>query len=148
MAGEKPRVQDEAPAPAQTSDSADVESMSAIARYVWHRGVLSVILVHAIYKALSRLKERAGTDGKIQQPVRPIPLSIWRVRFLWVRVEPVPDTSEMLELSLHPWRWLEVIAELLTRKPGILAVRLSALNNRDAGSRERAVAWRRVYLYL
>ena len=102
-----------------TSVAAMRQSMDRTYRYIWRRGVLSIIAVHPVYEALLLLYENAKAERVVD-----LPLGVWRITFFWLRVT-VKDNE--IELSLHPWRWLEYLLNHTLPGTDVISVSLSAV---------------------
>lgn len=88
-------------------------------RYIWHRGVLSIVVIHPVYKALLQFSERAGDPEGARLPLR----TGW-VTVLWVQVT---VRGNQLELSVHPWRPIESLLNHVLHGTDVLSVPLPAI---------------------
>ncbi len=91
-------------------------------RYIWHRGVLSIVVIHPVYKALLQFSERA--DDPESGVVARLPLRAGWVTVLWVRVT---VRGNRLELSVHPWLWIEFLLNHVLPGTDVLSVPMPAI---------------------
>jgi hypothetical protein len=90
-------------------------------RYIWHRGVLSIVVIHPVYKALLQFSEWANDhEGDTAR----LPLRAGWVTVLWVRVT---VRGNQLELSVHPWRWIESLLNHVLPGTDVLSIPLPAI---------------------
>lgn len=83
-------------------------------RYLWHRGLLLVLVVHPIYKALLLLHDyEVNGQAQIETSFLPGPRL-----FMPLRLRLTFDNGELI-FSLAPWPWLEALWANITSRANV-----------------------------
>jgi Putative restriction endonuclease len=114
--------------------------MRKMYKFIWHRGILAMWVVHPVYRGLLIAHENPR-EGDVS-------LKLWRIPVISVHVAAADGRRE---ISLNPPGWIEYPLRVILRKPGILSVPLSAIwlvASRQPDRRERTTRWQRVKVYM
>jgi hypothetical protein len=133
------------PVNGQDVDIISRHQMQKLYKFILHRGILAMWLVHPVYKALLIVRDYPRE--------RDASLTLWRIPVLSVHVHVDRDVAaagERWSVILNPPAWIESLLRLI-RKPDILSVQLSEIwlvvSRRD-GWRNQTTRWQRRKVYL
>ncbi len=124
----------------QDADIMRRRQMQKMYKFILHRGILAMWVVHPVYKALLIVRDYPGE--------RDASLTLWRIPVLSVHVA---TADERLSVSLNPPAWIEYLLKLILRKPGIFSVPLAAIwldVSRQDGWRDAMTPWQRRKAYM
>jgi hypothetical protein len=139
------------PVNGQDVDIVSRHQMQKLYRFILHRGILAMWLVHPVYKALLIVRDYPRA--------RDASLTLWRIPVLSFHVHVDRDVDvdvdaaaagERWSVILNPPAWIEYLLRLI-RKPGILSVQLSEIwlvVSRREGWRNETTPWQRRKVYL